>query len=30
MDTPDARPLALAHRLHHHPRSGPRAPRPHL
>ena len=30
MDTPDARPLAMADRLHHHPRRDPRAPRPHL
>ena len=30
MDTPDARPLALANRVHHRARRDPRAPRPHL
>ena len=30
MDTPNARPLALATRLHHRPGRDPRAPRPHL
>ena len=30
MDTPDARPLAMAERLHHDPRRDPRAPRPDL
>jgi hypothetical protein len=30
MDTPDARPLAMAKRLHHRPGRDPRAPRPHL
>ena len=30
MDTADARPLALATAVHHHPRRDPRAPRPRL